>query len=225
MRRTKRKGTNASESMAKRARSMHERANLENIRALLKDFEGSAPEDGAVWMALECVLDSTPFGSAITQHGAQECMPTESLPIVKREYEESFMRGCCMPDDTPCVMGEFCECNVIDNFCGSAFVLPQICAVNPRMCILCIRKTTQLLFYRIVSSGMQTTQMIQMYGNIAGVAGEYHESAMLTVPPGGPVHCMPLPVVAHQRNRYYAETGADGVRRIRQRNVYFEDFR
>jgi hypothetical protein len=72
---------------------------------------------------------------------------------------------------------------------------------------------------------MQTTQMIQMYGNIAGVAGEYHESAMLTVPPGGPVHCMPLPVVAHQRNRYYAETGADGVRRIRQRNVYFEDFR
>ena len=40
MRRTKRKGTNASESMAKRARSMHERANLENIRALLKDFEG-----------------------------------------------------------------------------------------------------------------------------------------------------------------------------------------
>jgi hypothetical protein len=122
-------------------------------------------------------------------------------------------------------MGEFCECNVIDNFCGAAFVLPQICAVNPRMCILCIRKTTQLLFYHIVVSGMQTTQMIQMYGNIAGVAGEYHESAMLTVPPGGPVHCMPLPVVAHQRNCYYAETGADGVRRIRQRNVYFEDFR
>jgi len=70
---------------------------------------------------------------------------------------------------------------------------------------------------------MPTSQMIQMYGNICG-AGEYHESAMLTVPPGGPVHCMPLPVVAHQRNRYYAEKDAAGVRRIRQRNVFFEDF-
>ena len=225
MRRTKRRGTTAGETMAKRTRSMHERANLDNIRTMLKDFERTAPEKGAVWMALECVLDSAPFGASILQHGAQECLPKDALPLVHRAYEESFMRSCHLADDTPCVMGQFCECNVIDGFCGAAFLLPQVGAANPGMCVLCIRKTTQLLFYRIVASGMQTTQMIQMYGNIAGVPGEYNESVMLSVPPGGPVHCMPLPVVAHQRNRYYGETGADGVRRIRQRNVCFEDFR
>ena len=221
--RAKRKSANAGESLAKRARSVNERANLENIRTLLCNFEATAPDKGAVWMALEAVLDTAAFGATVTQHGSQECLPGQALPLVTREYEESYMRECYLPDDTPCVMGEFCECSIVGDFCGAAFVLQQICSGSPRMCVLCIRKTTQLLFYRVVSSAMPTSQMIQMYGNICG-AGEYHESAMLTVPPGGPVHCMPLPVVAHQRNRYYAEKDAAGVRRIRQRNVFFEDF-
>ena len=221
--RAKRRAAQNGETVAKRVRSVNERANIENIRAMLHNFEAKAPDTGAVWMALECVLDSAIFASTITQHGSQECLPGETMQLVTREYEESFMRECHLPDDTPCVMGEFCECVVVGNFCGAAFVLQQICVSNPRMCVLCMRKTTQLLFYRVVGSGMPTTQMIQMYGNICG-PGEYHESAMLTVPPDGPVHCMPLPVVAHQRNRYYAVQGADGVRRILQRNVYFEDF-
>jgi hypothetical protein len=222
--RAKRKGTYAGESMAKRTRTINERANLDNIQTLLCNFEDKAPEKGDIWMALECVLDSAAFGSVVTQHGPQECLPAQSLPLVTREYEEAFMRECYLPDDTECVMGDFCECALVGDFCGVAFVLPQISTVSPRMCVLCIRKTTQLLFYRVVASGMQTTQMLQMYGNICGIPGEYHESAMLTVPPCGPVHSMPLPVVAHQRNRYYAEKDADGVRRIRQRNVYYEDF-
>jgi hypothetical protein len=120
-------------------------------------------------------------------------------------------------------MGEFCECQPVGSFCGVAFILPTVSASNPRVCVLCIRKTTQLLFYRVVTGGMHSSQMIQFYGNIAGLPGEYHESAMLVVPPSGPVHCMPLPVVAHQRNKYYVVL-VDGHLHLKQKNVYMEDF-
>jgi hypothetical protein len=223
-RRMKRKAPAPGETAGKRTRTMHEKASLDSIGALLRDFEGTAPEKGAIWMCLETVLDSTPFGAAQLQHGTPECTPKDSLPLVTRAYEESFMRECHLPEDTPCAMGEFCECQPVGSFCGVAFILPTVSASNPRVCVLCIRKTTQLLFYRVVTGGMHSSQMIQFYGNIAGLPGEYHESAMLVVPPSGPVHCMPLPVVAHQRNRYALKTGADGVRRIEQRDVYFEDF-
>ena len=46
---------------------------------------------------------------------------------------------------------------------------------------------------------------------------------MLMPPPDSPVHCMPLPIVAHQRDRYYVEE-VDGRRVMRQCNVYYEDF-
>jgi hypothetical protein len=46
---------------------------------------------------------------------------------------------------------------------------------------------------------------------------------MLICPPNGPVHCMPMPIVAHQRNRYSVVT-QHGIRYIKQHNVYMEDF-
>jgi hypothetical protein len=46
---------------------------------------------------------------------------------------------------------------------------------------------------------------------------------MLIMPPNGPVHSMPMPVVAHQRNKYYV-VNERGCRRLMQRNVYVEDF-
>jgi hypothetical protein len=46
---------------------------------------------------------------------------------------------------------------------------------------------------------------------------------MLVMPSHGPVHSMPLPVVAHQRNKYYVVL-VDGRVRLKQRNVYVEDF-
>ncbi len=58
---------------------------------------------------------------------------------------------------------------------------------------------------------------------ICDVSGEYHSSAMLVMPSHGPVHSMPLPVVAHQRNKYYVVL-VDGRVRLKQRNVYVEDF-
>lgn len=221
-RRSKRKAAAPGEAVSKRSRTMHERASLDSIRALLRDFEDSAPERSSVWLCLESVLDSTPFGSSLTKHGHPG--GTNSVSIVTRAYEEQFLRECHLDEDTPCIMGEFCECQATAGFTGVAFVLPTVSTVNPRMCVLCIRKTTQMLFYRIIASGHSTSQMVQFYGNIAGVPGEYNKQAMLVVPPGGPVHCMPLPVVAHQRNRYFPITGPDGVRRIGQRDVYYENF-
>jgi hypothetical protein len=48
---------------------------------------------------------------------------------------------------------------------------------------------------------------------------------MLIMPSHGPVHCMQLPVVAHQHNKYFVEV-RDGRLHLRQRNVYVtvEDF-
>ena len=221
-RRSKRKAAAPGDAASKRSRTMHERASLDSIRALLRDFEGKAPERSSVWLCLESVLDSTPFGTSLLKHGQPG--GKDSVSIVTRAYEEQYLRECYLEEDTPCVMGEFCECQATAGFTGVAFVLPTVSDVNPRMCVLCIRKTTQMLFYRVVASGLTTSQMVQFYGNIAGVPGEYHKQAMLVVPPGGPVHCMPLPVVAHQRNRYFPTTGPDGVRRIGQRDVYYENF-
>ena len=89
--------------------------------------------------------------------------------------------------------------------------------------MLCLRKSTQILFHRLVTCGQKHSNLAQVYGNISNQEGEYHPSAMLALPPGGAVHCMPFPVVAHQRNRYYVET-LHGRRVMHQRNVFYEDF-
>ena len=65
--------------------------------------------------------------------------------------------------------------------------------------------------------------LIQKYGNIPGQPNEYHPSAMLLCPKSGPIHCMPLPIVAHQRNKLSVET-VGGVPYVRQHGVYTEDF-
>jgi hypothetical protein len=46
---------------------------------------------------------------------------------------------------------------------------------------------------------------------------------MLVCPPNGHVHCMLLPIVAHQRNSYSVYS-RDGVRWLRQHSVYATDF-
>jgi hypothetical protein len=63
---------------------MHEKASLDSISAMLRDFESTTPEKGTIWMCLETVLDSTPFGVAQLQHGTPECTPKDSLPLVTR---------------------------------------------------------------------------------------------------------------------------------------------
>jgi hypothetical protein len=147
------------------------------------------------------------------------------IPIVTRAYEESYMRECKTDTEKPCIFQGQCECMKIDPqqpFVGVQFPLPIVDKSNG-MCLLCMRKTTHILFYNIIREGNRVNCTIQKYGNICNVPGEYHSSAMLICPPNGPVHAMPLPIVAHQRNRY-SVIEHFGVKYIKQSGVYMEDF-
>jgi len=150
---------------------------------------------------------------------------TYSVPLVTRAYEESYMRECKDATEPACILASQCECMKIDRdnkFVGVQFVLPCMHASNG-MCILCLRKSTHLIFYNILHEGHRVKHVIQKYGNICNAPGEYHSSAMLICPPHGPVHSMPLPIVAHQRNRY-SVVSHFGIRFMKQHNVYMEDF-
>lgn len=152
---------------------------------------------------------------------------TPSVKIVSKKYEEGFMRECVDKSERPCAMGVSCECMFIDPnnpFIATEFLLPnESSQQEPQMCIICLRKLTQSMFYEIMYRGTQFNGIIQSHGNICDQPGEYHRQAMLVCPPGGPVHCMPIPVVAHQRNRYTV-TISMGVKTLRQHRVAYEDF-
>ena len=205
---------------------------MAEIEHLLEVHEAQAANTSAdtsctsVWLALNVVLDHSTFQKSLLAHDLSSKTQNNVVPVVTRAYEESFMRECVHEHDKPCSMGQYCECNFIDQehaFVGVAFVMPELNSDETGMCILCLRKLTQLLFYRVQKAGFTSSQLIQTYGNVCDAPGEYHSSAMLIMPPHGPVLCMPLPVVAHQRNKYYV-VREDGHRCLKQRNVYVEDF-
>jgi hypothetical protein len=151
---------------------------------------------------------------------------TQRIPIVTRKYEEAFMRECKNDKEKQCVFQAQCECmkiNAANAFVGVQFPLPDLQTQEHGMCVLCLRKSTHIMFYNLLHEGHNVKTVIQKYGNICNQAGEYHPSAMLICPPNGPVHCMPLPIVAHQRNRYSVVTH-HGIRYIKQHHVYMEDF-
>ena len=91
----------------------------------------------------------------------------------------------------------------------------------PQMCVVCSRANTQQLFSDIIFDGTCQTGLIQRYGNLHDVSGEYARNVMLVCPPNGPMHCMPLPIVSHQRNRYTVSR-IGGVHYLRQHGVYFQ---
>jgi hypothetical protein len=180
----------------------------------------AAPEAPEDWQWLLSKLSIAKMLQSTTQ-------PTEkSIPIVTRKYEESFMRECKNDAEKPCVFQAQCECMKIDPmnaFVGVQFSLPDIRTQEHGMCVLCMRKATHIMFYNLLHEGYNVKTVIQKYGNICNQPGEYHPSAMLICPPNGPVHCMPLPIVAHQRNRY-SVVSHHGIRYVQQHNVYMEDF-
>ena len=149
-----------------------------------------------------------------------------SVPIVSRKYEEAFMRECMNSSERSCIFKGQCECMKIDAdnaFVGVQFELPTLQSARNGMCLLCLRKSTHVLFYNILKQGHTTQTVIQKYGNICNEPGEYHPSAMLICPPNGPVHSLPMPIVAHQRNRY-SVVHHHGIKYMKQHRVYMEDF-
>jgi hypothetical protein len=217
---------------SKRHKLQASMASPNDLMNILKDYQEKASDSCAessstsVWMALNVVLDHTTFGNSLLQHDFSKKQDQNIVPLVTRAYEESFMRECMLPEDKPCSLGQYCECNFIDKeqaFVGVAFVMPDLRFTDNSMCILCLRKLTQMLFYRLVNGGYQTSHVMQIYGNICDVPGEYHSSAMLVMPKHSAVHSMPLPVVAHQRSKYRVVL-RDGKRHLDQVKVSFEDF-
>lgn len=151
------------------------------------------------------------------------------------------MREPAWEHERPCVMGQNCECLCVgtrsgQGFIGVEFTLPSEAvpsksessssgeeAQDRRMCVLCHRRLVQSLFYDIVYAGVPFNGVIQRYGNICNQEGEYAKEVMLICPPNGPVECMPLPSVSHQRNRY-AVYIKGGVRHLSQGKVGWKDF-
>jgi len=89
------------------------------------------------------------------------------VPIVTRVYEERFMRESMSSSEKDCMMGEACECMLIDAarpFVATQFVIPNISNEHQGMCVLCLRKTTQLLYYKTIYNGVNVNTLIQKYG-------------------------------------------------------------
>lgn len=172
----------------------------------------------------QCILNDIPFERLLGTISNNNVMP--SVPIITRLYEERFMRECMSADEKPCVMGDGCECMILDPktpFVCMQFVIPNVTNEYQGMCVLCLRKTTQLLYYKTIYNGIDVNALIQKYGNICNQVDEYHPSVMLICPPNGPVNNMPVPIVSHQRNRYKIET-ISGIKYIKQLKVGMADF-
>ena len=155
--------------------------------------------------------------------------PTPSIPatpVVSKAYEESYLRE-PFRDERACASGAMCECNFIDP--SIPFVAVEFTPYGippdplPSMCVLCSRKTTQKLFYDVLLRGKHAAGVIQRYGNIVNAPGEYARECALVCPTNGPLQCLPVPMMSHQRNRYETYLH-NGVRCIRQLRVSYEDF-
>jgi len=202
---------------------------LDEIECIVKDTLRTNPPVAVPLSELridtDSILNDIPFERLLMNMKGVEKMP--DVPIVTRVYEERFMRESTSTSEKNCVMGVNCECMVIDPlspFVCTQFVIPNVANTHQGMCVLCLRKTTQLLYYKTIYNGHNVNAVIQKYGNICNQEDEYHPSVMLICPPNGPVHTMPVPIVSHQRNRYKVEV-ISGIKHIRQLRVRMSDFR
>jgi hypothetical protein len=176
---------------------------------------------------LDVILSHVQFSDILSNLFQHEKIDSStSLPIVTKAYEESFMRE-PYADEKPCVSGSLCECNFIDPkhpFTAVEFIPPgDTVKETAQLCVLCSRKITQKLFYDILFTGKECKSCIQRYGNICNTPGEYARECVLACPTHAPLHCMPFPIMSHQRNKYQVYV-SNGIRCIRQLRVSYEDF-
>jgi hypothetical protein len=199
-------------------------------------FAPATPEE----LQLDHVLSSVPYRDMLESLFGTVSGQVPNLPIITKAYEESFMRE-TFPGERQCAMGSKCECMFIDQnapFICVEFDLPSEeapahgaphtnfvtkASSEPKLCVLCSRKTTQKLFYDACYSGRRTQGLIQRYGNLCNQPGEYARECMLICPPNAQWNCLPLPIMSHQRNRYRVQVIA-GVKHLQQLRVSYEDF-
>ncbi len=186
-------------------------------------FAPAIPEE----IQLDHVLSSVPYQAMLESLFGGVSGPVPDVPLVTKTYEESFMRESC-GGERACAMGDRCECMFIDKnapFVGTEFLLrgETNTEKEPKMCVLCCRRTTQKLFFDVCYSGKRVQGLIQHYGNLCNQPGEYARECMLICPPGAQWHGMPLPIMSHQRNRYRVVIVA-GIKHLEQLRVSYEDF-
>lgn len=175
---------------------------------------------------LDVILSRVPFRTMVNSLFDSETYAQPSVPVVCKAYEESFMRE-PVAGERPCPAAAMCECMHIDPtnpFVGVEFALPGAKpSTLPDFCVLCARKVTQKLFYDVVLAHKEIHGVIQRFGNLCGVPGEYARECMLICPAGGPLHNMPVPIMSHQRNKYKVRI-VNGLRSLLQLKVAHEDF-
>jgi len=213
------------------------------LRGLYSQVEKLAQRPGCALsegIYLDSIMTHIPYVDVLQQmFGGDSANIKPCVPLVTRAYEESYMREATGCLEESCIMGSNCECQFVDEhnpFIGVQFTLPiDILVAGPnatstdkcpdanKLCVLCCRKNTQTLFYDSLYNYRTYNGCIQLYGNICDRPGEYATEAMLICPLTGPINNMPLPVVAHQRNRYSVVTH-NGLRQLRQHRVGYEDF-
>lgn len=195
----------------KKARNQHEYQEPVPMRELARSISHSIIDtvpsrvDDNV-LDLSTVLSGVAYREILQNlFGDGEIMPA-NVPVVSKAYEEAFLRECIGPNERPCVMGSECEgqhLSKVHRFTLTEFLLPGQERTEPQMCVLCCRKHTQKLFYDLLYSPPGThVGIIQRYGVVVGVPGEYASSATLIVPATGLMHAMPFPSVAHCRANY-----------------------
>jgi hypothetical protein len=200
-------------------------ANSTQLRCMLEKLKTQAPETAPRDLMTESIsmLDMLPMIDSLNMIPK---MDTEQIPVVTRVYEERYMRETKNKSEKACVMGNQCECMFLDSanqFVCMQFEIPDVTSSSAGMCIICLRKCTTLLFYKTLYNGLDPKCVIQRHGNICNKENEYHPSAMLSCPVNGPLQSMPLPIVAHQRNRYEVVI-SNGIKHVKQLGVYMEDF-
>lgn len=170
----KRKAQGVSRGGKRVRRSGVDEYNSKTVQAAIASELLAAPDrfECDVCLQLDDVLSQTSFqqhmGSAKLHHEAP--VVTE----VTRAYEEQYLRE-SKSGEQACVMGTDCECMHIDRaqpFVGVRFVIPDVRASGNNMCLLCLRRTTHVLFYRVVLKGIQSSVLIQRYGNICNREGQ-----------------------------------------------------
>ena len=174
--------------------------------------------------SLMCKLPYKKMLTSLCNRGASAV--SNEIQYVTRAYEEAFMHESMGRDQRECARGKSCECMFIDAtnpFVCVEFLLPgERPSETPNMCVLCCRATTQQLYYDMMFDQHDIGVVIQRYGNLHSQEGEYALDAMLVAAPNAPVHILPLPIVAHQRNRYTVVTKR-GIRYLKQHRVLFQD--
>ena len=193
---------------------------------ILTSINSPTPSPAPEELSLDSVLSSASFRSILCTMVPEHAHASVAIPVVTRAYEETFMRE-ARPCERPCASGGLCECMFIDPtapFVGVEFALPgEPSGPTPELCILCLRKVTQKLFYDMLFAKQPMHGLIQRHGNLCWVAWEYAEECTLICPPNRGLQCMPLPVMSHQRNRYVVLIH-NNAKSLRQIHVGFEDF-